>query len=61
MNGRREDLAERGLRYTREHFDDIVHDTETYVRENPLRKQLVTGPDDWPYQGRIHDIKWTAD
>lgn len=32
-----------------------------YVRENPLRKALVTKPEDWPYQGRVHDIKWLAD
>lgn len=37
MNGRREDLAERGLRYTREHFDDIVQETEAYVRDNPVQ------------------------
>ena len=37
MNGRREDLAERGLRYTRQHFDDLVQDTEAYVRENPVQ------------------------
>jgi putative transposase len=36
-------------------------DKLTYVRENPLRKQLVSRPDEWPYQGRIHDIRWTAD
>ena len=24
-----------------------------YVRENPVRKGLVTCPDDWPYQGYI--------
>ena len=30
----------------------------TYVRENPLRKQLVTHPEDWPYQGTIHALKW---
>lgn len=32
-----EDIAERGLRYTREQFDDIVAQTETYVRENPVQ------------------------
>jgi hypothetical protein len=32
-----EDLAERGLRYTREHFDELVTQTETYVRENPVQ------------------------
>lgn len=32
-----EDLAERGLRYTREHFDELLSETETYVRENPVQ------------------------
>ncbi len=30
-----EDLAMRGLRYTKEQFDDVVDQTEVYVRENP--------------------------
>ena len=29
-----------------------------YMRENPVRKGLVTLPDDWPYQGRVHDVRW---
>jgi hypothetical protein len=32
-----DDIAERGLRYTREHFDELVSQTETYVRENPVQ------------------------
>jgi putative transposase len=32
-----------------------------YVRENPIRKQLVTRPEAWPYQGQIHDLRWTDD
>jgi glucose-6-phosphate dehydrogenase assembly protein OpcA len=32
-----DDLAERGLRYTREQFDEIRHQTEDYVRENPAQ------------------------
>ncbi|PYL17158.1 MAG: hypothetical protein DME30_07630 [Verrucomicrobia bacterium] len=32
-----DDIAERGLRYTREHFDQILSETETYVRENPVQ------------------------
>jgi putative transposase len=32
-----------------------------YVRENPLRKDLVKTVDEWPWQGRIHDLRWTAD
>jgi hypothetical protein len=37
MERAHEDLAERGLRYTREHFDELLADTETYVRENPVQ------------------------
>jgi len=37
MNGRQEDLAERGLRYTREHFDELLTETEAYVRANPVQ------------------------
>jgi putative transposase len=36
-------------------------DKLTYVRENPLRKQLVARPEEWPYQGRVHDLRWTSD
>jgi hypothetical protein len=32
-----EDLADRGLRYTRQHFDELLSQTETYVRENPAQ------------------------
>ncbi len=35
--GKHDDLAERGLRYTREHFDDLLAQTETYVRGNPVQ------------------------
>ena len=31
------DLAERGLRYTREHFNELVNETEAYVRQNPVQ------------------------
>jgi hypothetical protein len=37
MQRTNEDLAERGLRYTREHFDELLSETETYVRENPVQ------------------------
>ena len=33
--GTSEDLALRGLRYTKEQFDDILEQTEEYVRESP--------------------------
>ena len=32
-----DDIAERGLRYTREQFEQIMEQTEDYVRSNPTR------------------------
>ena len=29
-----------------------------YVRNNPVRKGLVITPDDWHYQGVLHDLVW---
>jgi putative transposase len=31
-----------------------------YVRENPVRAGLVTQPEDWPYCGRVHELRWTG-
>ena len=31
------DVAERGLRYTKDQFEQILEQTEEYVRENPTR------------------------
>jgi hypothetical protein len=31
------DVAERGLRYTRDQFEQVLEQTEDYVRENPAR------------------------
>ena len=41
--------------------DDWMNTARDYVRENPLRKQLVAQADQWMYQGRIHDLRWTVD
>ncbi len=32
-----------------------------YVRENPLRWGLVKQVDEWPLQGRVYDLVWSAD
>ena len=32
-----------------------------YVRENPVRGQLVAEPDQWPFFGRVHQISWPTD
>jgi len=31
-----------------------------YVRENPVRAGLVTSPEDWPYCGRVHEMRWSG-
>ena len=41
------------LRSQREYEDKLQ-----YVRENPMRKGLATGLDDWPFQGRAHELTW---
>ena len=35
-----EDLALRGYRYTKEQVDEVIHQTEDYVRENPGQSML---------------------
>ena len=35
-----EDLAERGLRYTKEQWDEVIAQTEDYVRANPTKSLL---------------------
>lgn len=32
-----------------------------YVRENPVRARLVKSPEDWPFFGRVHEIRWSGD
>jgi putative transposase len=29
-----------------------------YIRENPIRHNLVTDADDWPYQGELVELQW---
>ena len=40
MTGASGDLAEQGLRYTKEQFDEILAQTEDFVRANPTRSLL---------------------
>ncbi|MDB5335934.1 MAG: hypothetical protein JWN70_1553 [Planctomycetaceae bacterium] len=48
------------------HWDTRLRDSRQYeskwlyVRDNPIRKQLVEHPDDWPYQGEICQLKWES-
>ena len=37
FSGTSSDVAERGLRYTKDQFEQLLGQTEEYVRENPAR------------------------
>ena len=37
ISGTSEDVAERGLRYTKDQLEQVLEQTEEYVRENPTR------------------------
>jgi putative transposase len=32
-----------------------------YVQENPVRKQLVSRMEDWPFKGRVFDLVWCGE
>lgn len=40
MSGATGDIAERGIQYTREQWEEIIAQTEDYVRANPTRSLL---------------------
>ncbi|MBN1269698.1 MAG: hypothetical protein JXB04_08935, partial [Kiritimatiellae bacterium] len=39
---------------------DYAHYVEkcAYVERNPVRRGLVQRPEDWPYRGELHVIRW---
>ena len=45
-------------------FDHVMRSAESYsekwdyVRANPVRAGLVSNPDQWPYQGSLHDLRF---
>ena len=53
-----------GFLWQSEFFDHVLRNSRSYgekieyVRENPVRKGLVTRAEDWPYQGEIEDLRW---
>jgi putative transposase len=38
--------------------DESYAEKWRYVRENPVRAGLVKQSEDWPYFGRVHEIRW---
>ena len=51
-------------RWLTDHWDVRVRNETAYeekwdyVLQNPVRAGLVTKPDDWPWQGVIHELPW---
>ena len=47
-----------------DYFDRYLRNGEnysekwTYVEANPVRAGLVVKPEDWPYRGRIHELRF---
>jgi putative transposase len=47
-----------------DYFDHFVRSTEAYeskweyVRQNPVRKGLCLAPDEWPYRGILHNLRF---
>ena len=61
-------LAKRGLElgtfqdggfHHRLRDDESYSEKWQYVRQNPVRHGLVSTPEEWPYFGRVHDIRWS--
>jgi len=49
---------QRGGFHHRLRDEENYHEKWLYVRENPVRAGLALKPEDWPYQGRVHEIHW---
>ena len=53
-----------GELWQRDHWDRQLRRGQSYdekweyVRNNPVRHGYVNNPDDWPYQGELHELRW---
>ncbi len=53
-----------GSVWQRHHWDRQLRKGESYdakwdyVRNNPMRHELVSRADDWPYQGELNELRW---
>jgi putative transposase len=47
---------QRGVFHIRMRSDAHHQEKRDYMRDNPVRKNLVTKSDDWPWQGQVHDL-----
>lgn len=57
-------LADGVNRWQRHHWDTRLRTKVAYEEKwqymlaNPVRKGLVQAPEDWPYVGEVHHIRW---
>jgi putative transposase len=49
---------QRGGFHHRLRDEENYHEKWLYVQNNPVRAGLAAKPEDWPYQGRVHEIHW---
>ena len=53
-----------GSLWQKDTFDHILRDADSYgakwdyVRQNPVRAGLCAKPEDWPWQGEIHPLRF---
>ena len=45
-----------GLFHTRMRSDEHYREKQEYMRQNPVKAGLAANPEDWPWQGRVHDL-----
>ncbi|MBI5773719.1 MAG: hypothetical protein HZA89_08255 [Verrucomicrobia bacterium] len=49
---------QRGSFHHRLRDDESYAQKWQYMRENPVRAGLVKVPEEWPFSGRVHEIRW---
>ena len=52
------DIWQRGFWDYQLRSGDSYHNRWQYVRDNPVRDELVGNADDWPYQGELNVLHW---
>ena len=49
---------QRGLFHHRLRSERELQDKVAYMLQNPVRACLVRDASEWPWQGRVHDLRW---
>ena len=49
---------QRGVFHHRMRSEAELREQELYVLNNPVEAGLVVHPKDWPWQGRVHGLRW---